>query len=231
MTSTDRAQLLADLALELRAAAGEQPTVRAVTARVHELVPAADAVSVTLRARRHRLVTLAASAELARRADECQHSLQEGPAVEAADGSEWSRSGDVPRDSRWPRWARHAGELGVRSQLSVRLQVDHEPMGSLNLYAAEQEVFADRDQLDLAVLYAAHSAIALSWTREVSGLETALQSRQAIGMAQGILMERYGLDPDRSFELLKRYSSTLNTRVTSVAEEIVATRRLPSKPD
>jgi hypothetical protein len=46
-------------------------------------------------------------------------------------------------------------------------------------------------------------------------------------MAQGIVRERFGLDADQAFNLLRRLSSTSNVKVSQIAREIVETRRLP----
>ena len=56
----------------------------------------------------------------------------------------------------------------------------------------------------------------------VGQLEDALMSRGGIARAQGILMERYHLDEDGALDLMKRISSTTNTKVRDVAEQLVA---------
>lgn len=81
------------------------------------------------------------------------------------------------------------------------------------------------------MLYAAHAANALSSARLVSGLETAIGTRHAIGMAQGILIERYGLSVDQSFAFLQRLSQNLNRKLRDVAHEIVETRTVPELPN
>ena len=48
-----------------------------------------------------------------------------------------------------------------------------------------------------------------------------------IGLAQGILMQIYDLSVDQSFELLVRYSSHSNTKLSEVAEHVVEHRALP----
>jgi AmiR/NasT family two-component response regulator len=48
-----------------------------------------------------------------------------------------------------------------------------------------------------------------------------------IGQALGMLMERYKLDADRAFEVLKRYSQDNNRKLHDVAQELIDTRKLP----
>ena len=77
------------------------------------------------------------------------------------------------------------------------------------------------------MVYSTHVAIALANIRELSGLETAIHNRHLIGVAQGILIERFGLDLPGAFDVLRRYSSSTNTKLAQVAEEVVRTGRLP----
>ena len=63
---------------------------------------------------------------------------------------------------------------------------------------------------------------------EIKQLREGLRSRTVIGQAEGILMERLGIDSDQAFEYLKRASSHLNRKIVDVAEEILQTRNLPS---
>ncbi|RYU09534.1 GAF and ANTAR domain-containing protein [Nocardioides iriomotensis] len=232
VSSHDRAELLARLAAELQQAPGEALTARTMVERTLDLLPGADCASITVRARHNRFVTLGATDDCAALADALQYDLGQGPCLEAGDHVEWYRSGDVATDPRWPVWGpRAAGELGVRSLLSVRLVGETDSLGALTVYARSAGRFGDRSDIDLLLLFATHATIALAAAREVSGLQTAVHSRHVIGMAQGVLMERYDLDSDQAFALLRRYSNALNVKVHDVCEDIAATRRLPVLPD
>jgi GAF domain-containing protein len=224
----DRATILAALAAELRRAPGEQLTGRTLLGHVLELLPSAESASITARGRRTGYVTLASTDDRAATADQMQYELHEGPCVNVADGADWYRSGDISVDERWPVWgAKAAAELGLRSMLSVRLIGDGNHYGAINVYADGAGLFQDPIEVDLALLVATHAGLALSAAREVTGLRAAVESRHMIGMAQGILMERYELDSERAFALLRRYSNTLNVRLHDIADEVVSTRALP----
>lgn len=226
-SDSDRAFLLASLADELAQARSEERTAAAVTGRALHHVRDADFVSITLRAGTDRYLTIGATDDVAERLDRLQYDLDEGPCVDAADGHDWCRSGAVATDPRWPRWGPKAHDLGLGSLLSIRLLSGGAPIGALNFYAQADGRFDNRDELDFAILYSTHVAIALATSRELTGLQSALHTRHLIGVAQGILSERFGLDMERSFDLLRRYSSTTNTKLARVAEELVRTRRLP----
>ena len=227
MSYPDSLAVFAALAAELQQEPDEAVTSRAIVTRMRELVPEADKVSLTIRTSRNRHNTLASSDPVAEEADALQYALGEGPCLEITDTGGWLRSGGVESDSRWPVWGPRAAEMGVRSLLSVAVTDRDEPLGALNLYSEERSGFADRDVVDIALVYAVHATTALSSARRASTLQTAVSSRHVIGMAQGIAMERYGIDQHQSFELLRRLSSTTNVKLRDVAAQIVQTRSIP----
>jgi AmiR/NasT family two-component response regulator len=49
-----------------------------------------------------------------------------------------------------------------------------------------------------------------------------VKTRQAVGRAVGIVMERYGLNEQRAFAFLARVSQTRNVKLRQVAAEMVA---------
>jgi AmiR/NasT family two-component response regulator len=58
----------------------------------------------------------------------------------------------------------------------------------------------------------------------------AVDARKLVGQAMGILMERYDVDADRAFEVLKRYSQDTNTKLRDVAQQLIDTGKLPRVP-
>lgn len=229
MPSLDNPAEFAALADDLHAQRDEVVTARTIVKRLAELVPGADAVSLTIRARGHQHRTLASSADLAAQADALQYQLDEGPCLDATEHEHWVRIGDVTADSRWPRWGPRAGDLGIGSLLSVQLLDEGQPQGALNIYSLATGSFVETDTVDVALVYAVHAAHALSAARLVTNLQTAVSSRHTIGMAQGILMERFGLDQPKSFELLRRLSEQNEMKLRDVAAHVVATRSLPER--
>lgn len=205
-----------------------QTTVEAIVAKAVEIVPDAEAASLTLRSRRQGLTTLAATSAIARSADSLQYECDEGPCLEAAEAADWYRSGDTAADPRWRRWGPKAAAEGVQSFLSVPLLARGQRIGALNLFSSDKGRFSDAEELDVALVFAVHAAQALASARLVSGLEVALSSRHAIGVAQGILIERFGLDLDQAFSVLRRISSQTNTKISTIARHIVDTGKVPT---
>ena len=55
-------------------------------------------------------------------------------------------------------------------------------------------------------------------------LRIALKTRDVIGQAKGILMERHGLDADEAFDRLTTMSQDANIKLRDVAEHLVELR-------
>jgi GAF domain-containing protein len=139
-------------------------------------------------------------------------------------------------DTRWPTFAPLASEAGILSVLSVCMHLDGDTtrhFGSLNHYASTPNAF-DATATDLAVILAAHAAVAIASAelrQDHEGLQTALATRDIIGQAKGILMERGKITGDQAFDILRRGSQLLNRRLRDIAEQIAATGEIPKPPD
>lgn len=226
MSSHDSLAVFARLAAQLHHEPDEPSAAHAIVARMREVVPEARSVGLVLReARRHR--PAAASDDLAREADSLEQALGEGPGHAVADAGDWLRVGDLEADDRWDAWGPRAVALGVRSLLAVALVDGDERLGALTVYGTASGGLADIAVVDRARAYASLAAVALGCVRRAASLETAVSSRHVIGMAQGIAMERYGIDAQQSFELMRRLSSTTNVKLRDVAAQIVETRTIP----
>jgi AmiR/NasT family two-component response regulator len=64
--------------------------------------------------------------------------------------------------------------------------------------------------------------------RSERDLWRAIDSRHLIGQAQGILMERLKLSPEKAFAVLRRHSQQSNIKLHEVAATLVRTGQLPS---
>ena len=61
----------------------------------------------------------------------------------------------------------------------------------------------------------------------VENLRAALTSRDVIGQAQGILIERERITADQAFGVLRRTSQHLNIKLREVAQYVVDTGEIP----
>jgi GAF domain-containing protein len=180
-----------------------------------------------------RPTTVVSTGELALRLDETQYAEGHGPCMHAATSGEVTEIPDTREETRWPDYARRAAEEGNLSSLSIPLGIDDDMVGALNIYAREARAF-DEVSRSAATEFGPFAAVALgnvhaySSARELAGnLQIALESRAVIDQAKGILMERYKMTADQAFELLAQASMRTNTKLRSVAEELVHTGVLP----
>jgi GAF domain-containing protein len=173
--------------------------------------------------------TLAPTDPVVTRADRLQYELGEGPCVEAAWESDTFLSNDLRIDQRWPKWGPLAAELGFGSLLAARLSIGGQTLGALNLYSTQAREYTAEDR-DIAVIFATHAASTMLSVRERENLKEAVEGRTTIGQAQGILMERFDLDADRAFAVLRRFSQTQNIKLRAVADLVIASGDLPPLP-
>lgn len=221
-----RAEHFARISRQLLSEPAELPILPRIVELAMETIPVCDGCGVSLAKTRGNLVTPSTTSGFVEEAARLQHQLGEGPCLEAIDSEDACTSLDLEHEVRWPRWTTEARRLGIRSVLSVPLEGSAGVVGALNLYAKSAHAF-DSTDLAMATIFARHAADALDTADEVTGLRTALRSRQIIGVAQGILMQRFGLDLDQAFEVLRRYSQNENLKVRDVAEELVRSGNLP----
>ena len=133
------------------------------------------------------------------------------------------RTDDFRTEDRWPHYSPAVVELGVLSGLSVKLYTADRTAGALNLFGFEAKAFDGEDET-IATVLAAHAAAAILASRQGEQLQSALTTRDRIGQAKGIIMERYGVDDVRAFEMLKQLSQDTNTKLADVAQRVIDTR-------
>lgn len=216
------------LAESVRAALARRTPQESLQAVIDLAVSTApcDHASITLLSRHQAVQTIAASSDRTTKLDLMQYDLGEGPcldAIRAADAVQAAQ--DLTDDPRWARWAPRAVALGVRGVIAVRMFTDT-PLGALNLYSDQPY---DYDEIDLqaARIIAAHASVVLDHTTTTQNLRRAIETRNLIGQAQGILMARYQLTAEQAFAVLRRCSQDTNTRLTVLADELTRTGQLP----
>jgi GAF domain-containing protein len=216
------AQKMADLARRVAAPSNVEEVLSNVTATALEIIPGVDVAGVLLITKGGKFETHAGTSDLAVELDRLQEKFNEGPCLEAAVDELIVRTDDFQGEQRWPRYARSVVELGVRSGLSFKLYTSKTTAGALNLFAFEPNMFDSQSEAIGSVL-AAHAAAAILASRHGEQLESALTSRDLIGQAKGIIMERFKVDAVRAFELLRELSQSSNTKLVDVAQSVVDT--------
>jgi GAF domain-containing protein len=164
--------------------------------------------------------------------DAAQRQGGQGPCLDAIAQGMTIYAGDFSDEHRWPDFGPQATATGIRSMLACPLFVDG-TLGSLNLYARYPLAFGVIDRAK-AVLLAGLAAVAISAAltheeekRHSSNLHAALGTRELIGQAQGILIERERVTADQAFDILRRASQHLNLKLRDVAQSLVDTGEGP----
>ena len=186
-------------------------------------IPSVEHVGVSVLDRNGHPETKAATSELVIELDRLQYSLDEGPCVDILRGENVVAAPHIRCDERWPRYVPAAVQLGLKAQLAVKLHLDAEgTVGGLNMYSTVSEEI-DPQAPGIADLFATHAALALGKALELDDLHQALRTREVIGQAVGLLMQKYDLDTDGAFGFLVRTSSHSNTKVRDIAASMVQT--------
>jgi transcriptional regulator with GAF, ATPase, and Fis domain len=220
---------LGELARALQAEEDTDQTLARVVQGAIELVPGAEEGSISVvRARRH-VDSQAASSELPEAVDALQAETGEGPCLDAVYEQRTVRVPDMAADQRWPRFTARAAEAGAAAMLSFQLYVDGDNLGALNLYSRTAGAFDDESE-HVGLLFATHAAVAFAGVRTTDELRASMATRDLIGMAKGILMERHKVTGDRAFALLARVSQDTNRKLRDVADDLVHSGRLPERP-
>jgi hypothetical protein len=161
-----------------------------------------------------------------------QRELGEGPSLDALTDGLTGYVADLKEDSRWPRFAPLAAERGLRSVLTLPISSSGVP-GAINLYALYPWAFGVSDRargLLLASLASIAAEAARSHEdeeRRADNLHAALVTRELIGQAQGILIERERITGDQAFAILRQASQFLNLKLREVAQRLVDTGERP----
>ena len=151
-----------------------------------------------------------------------------GPILDAFDTAAAVVVSDVATETRWPGWP--VGDThGLRSLLAVRLKIDNRPAGVLLVGHTKPDAFSEDDEA-IANIIARHASIAVAGARQQATLAQAADARKLVGQAMGILMERYHIKDDQAFAILARYSQHTNTKLRTIALQLIETRQLPDLP-
>lgn len=194
-----------------------------VTSAALELIPEADTAGILLVSKNSSFESLAATSDLPHKLDELQMEYDEGPCRQAALQDVVVRTDDFRNEPRWPQYSPAALELGVLSGLSFKLYTADRTAGALNLFSLHPNVWSS-DAETIGSALAAHAAAAILASRQTEELHSALSTRDRIGQAKGIVMERFNVDAVQAFALLRRLSQDSNTRLVDIADQVINTR-------
>ena len=194
-----------------------------VTGTAKELIEGVDVAGVLLIGKGGTFETVAQTSDVMFKLDELQMRYNEGPCYEAALDEIVVRIDDFRKEPRFPKYAPAVAELGILSALSFKLYTADRTAGALNLFGTEPKLW-DSEAETIGMVLAGHAAAAILASREGEQLKSALSTRDRIGQAKGIIMERFGVDDVQAFDMLRKLSQDGNTRLVDVAQRVIDTR-------
>jgi GAF domain-containing protein len=213
----------AELSRRLLAVEGVDETMRLLVDSAVEAIDGCDHASIS-HLRGSSLVSAASNDDIGHMLDGIQTGADEGPCLDSVRTGEIVVSDDLEHDERWPIYGPKAVESsGVRSSMAHPLHDGRRTLGALNLFSESLGTFdAGTEQEALVAIFSAHATAALAAALHREGMQAALESRDLIGQAKGMLMERTGIGADEAFRVLARTSQRLNVKVAEVARRFVA---------
>jgi len=179
-----------------------------------------------------RITTVASTHPIVIELDDLQVASNEGPCIDALTDGQHPFASDLADAPHWPVFGPAAIAAGIRSALAFRLS--DQPISALNMYARLPAAFGATDRAK-GLIFATLAGLALDLAGEraddllrVANLHEALRTRELIGQAQGILIERERITGDQAFDILRRASQHLNIKVREVARTLVETGEAPA---
>lgn len=224
-TSDGQDELAAQLSEFARAVQLQQDpheTLVEIVRAAVELVPGCDEASISVVLGRRHVTSEAASGELPSIVDDLQEGLGEGPCLTSAYEHLTVRVPDMTTESRWPRFTAAAADAGALGMMALQLYVEGDNLGALNLFSRRAGAFDDESE-HIGLMFAAHAAVAYAAAHEHASLTRTVETRQVIGRAEGILMERHKVTSEQAFAMLVRVSQHRNEKLRRIAQHLVDT--------
>ena len=172
--------------------------------------------------KRGRLEDRATTDGLSRRVAELQNEAGEGPCFQSMHDQAPVRVDNFAQESRWPSFSPRIVAEPVCSMLALPLFIDEVRLGSLSMYGSAPYSF-DATSVSIGLVFASHATVALVGAQTEEGLRQALDHRDVIGQAKGILMERHKLSAQQAFMVLVATSQRTNVKLREIADQLTTT--------
>ncbi len=211
---------LAELAEQLdhKRNVGEASTAIAEFAVAHL---GADLAGVFLLRTDGRPTRLATTDDVLVQLDEVEASSQGGPGTTPMSEGAVINVANTRADQLWPAWSSAAAERDILSACFLGMPALRGRSVALQLFSRRTAAFAPEYLSGLAAV-ARLAGMGLRQVDRLANLEEAMATRDLIGQAQGIIMERYALDSEQAMQYLRRSSQEANAKVRDIAQELVS---------
>ena len=222
---------------DVRAALGELGRFRFGTMRVedalHEIVRTThtmfdvDGAGLMLTDSEQQLRSVAASDDRLAHLEELQIEHSEGPCIAAYEDKELVGVEDLTADTRWPKFSDAAVSRQVRAVLASPLPYNQDAVGVVTVVSGKSRPWTAEGELallaftDLAALLIASMMQNQQQSELATQLQGALDSRQIIEQAKGVLVGRHGITPRAAFEQLRAQARSERRKVSVLCAEVV----------
>jgi transcriptional regulator with GAF, ATPase, and Fis domain len=174
------------------------------------------------------LRVIAASSEAARLLELFQLQSDQGPCLDCYRTGQPVHIPDMAAAAeRWPRFTVAAQEAGFAAVQALPMRLRDQVIGALNFFSATPGAFdpagvrIGQALADVATIGLLHERSMRESNALNEQMQTALNSRVVIEQAKGKLAERFGLDMDRAFGLLRDQARARNLRLAELAQSFV----------
>ena len=220
----DLAQRMAELARATAPPRDVKEVLSGVTAAATEMIPGTDTCGVLLIGKGGKFESLFGTSDLIYKLDALQEACGEGPCVEAALDELIVRTDDFTTERRWPKYSRCRRRTRGAQWVVVQALHQRDHRGCAESVRPAARGPSTRQSEAIGSVLAAHAASAIIASRHGEQLESALTTRDTIGQAKGVIMERFNVDAMRAFEMLRELSQTTNTRLVDIADRVIESR-------
>jgi GAF domain-containing protein len=159
--------------------------------------------------------------------EELQIDHGEGPCIDAFYQKELVGAEDLESDPRWPRFSEAAVAREVRAVLASPLPYNQDAVGVVAVLSEQRRPWSPEGELallaftDLAALLIATMMAGEQQSEIAAQLQGALDSRQVIEQAKGVLMGTQGVSARTAYEQLRARARAERRKLSAVCTEVV----------
>jgi GAF domain-containing protein len=166
--------------------------------------------------------------------EDLQVEHQEGPCIDAFDTKKLVGVADLADDHRWPLFSKAAVTRNVRAVLASPIPYNQYAVGVVAVLSEESHPWSPEGELallaftDLAALLIASMMMGEEQSEMAAQLQGALNSRQVIEQAKGVLMGTRGISARAAYEQLRAQARAERRKLAAVCADVVENAAHPA---
>ncbi len=203
-----------------------EDAIREIVHTTHSIF-AVDGAGLMLSDADQQLRSVAASDQRFEHLEVLQLRHGEGPCIEAYDGKKLVGVEDLASDGRWPDFSQAATARSVRAILASPLPYNQDAVGVVAVLSEKTRPWSPEGELallaftDLAALLIASMMMGERQSVMSQQLQGALDSRQVIEQAKGVLIGTQQISAREAYERLRSQARSQRRKLTEVCADAV----------